>query len=448
MKVKLNNYWHLLSIPFMLFTVWLWSFPMYGPLLAVSGEKITVVFLLFLFSHSLGVLSYGFIMDYFYKKNKINYNIELRWILLFSFLLLFLTIIFPYLAPSFFMLLIILIGFLSGSLVVFYLYYISVTTAVDSRGRVLAFIFFLAGLFSIVFLLLPFNNWMFIFNGLFLLAPFLLISRPIKYNQVETSLKFSETNNMYWISLVLLVIMFYTGGGLMYNLLYADIISNSKISFDIGFLFYPIIVLPAGYFADRKGRITLISIGLCFSGLGFLLLFIVDTLNSLSLVLLQSGFALMDLFLLLTLMDWTDFFTNRKFIGIGLFLNVITIFISSIPFLGKSISNLINIRYWPIIGLTLVILIIPLLNFIKETRTKIIDNSPIEFEELCNKFSISPREKEVISLLLEGKDTGTITGLLNISYNTLKTHLKNIYRKTDTSSQTELILFIFKNTIN
>ena len=441
----IKKYWHTLTIPFMFFTIWLWSFPMYGPLIIVTGEHSNAIFLLFLLSHALGLFFYGFFIDYFYKLDNANVNLEIKIILIFSFLISFFTIIFPYLSPNLIKPVIVIIGLLSGPLVVFYLYYLSVTNVDGSRARVLGLIFFLAGIAFMVFLLLPFGNWMFTLNGLFLLAPLLLIDKDLKRKKTISGLIFTKTKRIYWISLVLLVIMFYVGSGIMYNLLYTDIIFANKSSLDLGFLFYPVVVLPAGFLADKKGRKYLINIGLSFSGLGFLLLFLFDILNSLSLILLQSSFAVMDLFVLLTLIDWTDYFANRKFIGIGLFLNVIVIFLSSLPFLENSVLNFIPVKYWPVAGLTAVMLIIPLLNLIKETGK---NNSSIDLEKWCTAYSISPREKEIISLLLAGKDTKTITDLLFISYNTLKTHLRNIYRKTATSSQTELILFIWKATKN
>lgn len=443
-----KRYWHSLTIPFTLFTVWLWSFPMYGPLLVTLGENTYTTFLLFLVSHALGLLFYGFIIDYLTKLKKININLELRIIFTFSFVISFLTIVFPYLSPYFLKPVIIIIGLLSGPLVVFYLYYQSVTNVDGTRAGVLGLIFFLAGIIFVIFLLIPATNWMFLLNGLFLLAPLLLINQNLKKKEISTNLDGSKTANLYWVSLILLVIMFYIGGGLMYNLLYTNIMSANSSCFDLGFLFYPLIVLPAGFLADKKGRRYLINIGLCFSGLGFLLMFIGDSFNSLSLILLQGGFAVMDLFVFLTLMDWTDYFANRKFIGAGLFLNVIIVFMSSLPFLGRGVSDLISVKYWPVTGLVFVLLVIPLLNFIKETSLNIVINRSIDVANLCDELAISPREREVINLLLEGKDTKTISDLLFISYNTLKTHLRNIFRKTKTGSQTELILFIWKKTKN
>lgn len=427
---------------------------MYGPLLTQIDMSTSVVFMLFLLSHAVGLLFYGFIVEYLSRSKDIDHNKELKLILLISVLLSFLTIIFPLLSQRFIIPVILLIGFFSGSLVVFYLYHISISIMDGRRGRILGFIFFLAGTILIPFLLIPYGSWMYVINGLLLMSPFLLLRDGLTRSKDMISNKnLSDVDTSYWLSLIFLVILFYIGGGLMYNLLYAELLTNKKVFFDIGFLFYPLIVLPVGIIADKKGRRLLINIGLFFSGLGFLLLLIFDYFNSLPMILLQSSFAVMDLFIFLVLMDWTDYFKSRLFIGTGLFLNVIIIFISGLPFLGGRISDIVPINLWPAVGLISILLIIPLLNFIKETylirqSKDILTKENDNLDSFCKQHSISPREKEVILFLLEGKDTGTITELMSISYNTLKTHLRNIYRKTDTGSQSELILSIWRNTRN
>jgi DNA-binding CsgD family transcriptional regulator len=51
-----------------------------------------------------------------------------------------------------------------------------------------------------------------------------------------------------------------------------------------------------------------------------------------------------------------------------------------------------------------------------------------KFEQLTN------REKEIISLIIEGKTNKQIADILYISYETVKTHRKNIFRKLETSN--------------
>lgn len=449
---KIKKYWHPVTIPMGLFTAWLWSFPMYGPLLTFVPGRINLLFLTFLLSHALGLLTYVFIIDYFYSKKKIKFKFELKLCLIFSSLIGFLTIFFPFLSSAFLIPVMVIIGFLSGPVIVFFLFYLS-RVEENKRGRILGLIFFLAGIISIPFLLFPVAIWMYILNGIFLFSSFLLLNVTGEKDTGSFSLEFEKVKVSYWIGLILLIIMFYIGGGLMYSLSYNEIFSSLDSNFDFGFLFYMATALPVGFFADKRGRKYLINIGLSFSGLGFLLmlLFTGDLLNSFSLGLLQSGFAAMDLFVFLTLIDWTAHFKSRKLIGAGLFFNVIVIFISSWSFLGGYVGNLISHAYIPAIGLFFILLMIPLLNIIKETaplqqKLNNLQNKKLYIKSWYDKYSLTPREREVTNLLLDGNSTSEIVETLSISHNTLKTHLKNIYRKTNTGGQTELILLIWKET--
>lgn len=60
-------------------------------------------------------------------------------------------------------------------------------------------------------------------------------------------------------------------------------------------------------------------------------------------------------------------------------------------------------------------------------------------EEWLRQCCLTPQEKKITQLLLEGLSNKEITHELYISINTLKTHLRNIYRKTDTANRRELV---------
>lgn len=53
-------------------------------------------------------------------------------------------------------------------------------------------------------------------------------------------------------------------------------------------------------------------------------------------------------------------------------------------------------------------------------------------------FGLTPRECEVVELILEGKGSPQIAESLFISLGTVKNHRKNIYQKLDIRSQAEL----------
>ncbi|NEN24638.1 PAS domain-containing protein [Cryomorpha ignava] len=58
--------------------------------------------------------------------------------------------------------------------------------------------------------------------------------------------------------------------------------------------------------------------------------------------------------------------------------------------------------------------------------------------------NLTKRENEVMELILEGIDGYAISKKLGISYNTVKTHRKNIFQKTGCSSAPELMHYIRK----
>jgi len=65
-----------------------------------------------------------------------------------------------------------------------------------------------------------------------------------------------------------------------------------------------------------------------------------------------------------------------------------------------------------------------------------LEASKIEFYK---KFNISEREKEIIELLIEGMPNIEIAEKLCISINTVKTHVQNIYQKTNVSNRVQLL---------
>ena len=56
----------------------------------------------------------------------------------------------------------------------------------------------------------------------------------------------------------------------------------------------------------------------------------------------------------------------------------------------------------------------------------------------ANSYHLSPREREVLGMLLEGKDNRSIANELVLAEGTIKTHVHNIMKKTGASSRDEL----------
>ncbi|MFK5855194.1 MAG: response regulator transcription factor [Bacteroidota bacterium] len=60
---------------------------------------------------------------------------------------------------------------------------------------------------------------------------------------------------------------------------------------------------------------------------------------------------------------------------------------------------------------------------------------------------LTPKEEEIIALLAKGKNNHDIADEIFISYNTIKTHRKNISRKLQLSTTAEIIQYYYKNYI-
>jgi DNA-binding NarL/FixJ family response regulator len=60
---------------------------------------------------------------------------------------------------------------------------------------------------------------------------------------------------------------------------------------------------------------------------------------------------------------------------------------------------------------------------------------------------LTPKEEQIIALIAAGRSSQEIADELFISYNTIKTHRKNIYRKLDLNTNGELIKYYFENYI-
>ncbi|MBN2444068.1 MAG: response regulator [Spirochaetales bacterium] len=67
------------------------------------------------------------------------------------------------------------------------------------------------------------------------------------------------------------------------------------------------------------------------------------------------------------------------------------------------------------------------------------DEGFYHFEENCRKFGFTKKEKEIAGLLLKGKEDKEVAYELHISYNTLRTHVKNIYNKCRVQNKVELV---------
>ncbi len=68
-------------------------------------------------------------------------------------------------------------------------------------------------------------------------------------------------------------------------------------------------------------------------------------------------------------------------------------------------------------------------------------------ERLAELYRLTPREAELVALLIDGLDPRAAAERLEISFNTVRSHLAQVFVKTGTHRQTELISLILRSTI-
>lgn len=74
---------------------------------------------------------------------------------------------------------------------------------------------------------------------------------------------------------------------------------------------------------------------------------------------------------------------------------------------------------------------------------KLLDKTqPYSAEYLAQNHGLTPAESRVASLLSQGRSYQLIADELNIGKETIKTHSRSIYRKTNTTNQTDFVLFM------
>lgn len=154
----------------------------------------------------------------------------------------------------------------------------------------------------------------------------------------------------------------------------------------------------------------------------------------------------------ITLLMFTAKILDDKTTRFNLFYTIIcfTCFAFSSMFLKKTLLP-VDIRILSIVMMifniiiALVLIIVNLLGYMEIRNTK---NTPIgEINRNLPKYKIinpaevlTPKEKIVFDLLLEGLTLRQIAGELSMKYDSVNFHYKNIYRKLEVNSKIELIL--------
>jgi DNA-binding CsgD family transcriptional regulator len=73
--------------------------------------------------------------------------------------------------------------------------------------------------------------------------------------------------------------------------------------------------------------------------------------------------------------------------------------------------------------------------------------SPATVAAPATRGRLTPREREIVQLLAEGKSTKEVAVALGLSVKTAETHRSNIMRKLELHSVSDLVLYAVRNNI-
>lgn len=263
----------------------------------------------------------------------------------------------------------------------------------------------------------------------------------------------------YPTKLILLIVLFYAAGGSMYKLAglkyaYADLFWLSNLSY------LAVVAVAAGilHFAPDLDLRLLYRPVLPLLAAGFVLFpFLAGARSFVSFLLLQAGFALFDMYTWL-LIVYIARGSSRPVpvMGLGMFWITISICGGNLAF--SAIAPLIPVQRRPDSLAVLAGLVALLASLVfqdkKETFAgwamgapavrmgddpKAGRDRPSECGRVVAGRQLTPREAEILALLLKGRNNPFISERLNISPNTLKFHLRNIYQKFAVGDRQELL---------
>lgn len=270
------------------------------------------------------------------------------------------------------------------------------------------------------------------------------------------------------IRLVIAVVVFYLVGGFFNKLLYVSSPYPSQESFWITNVAYGGVAVLAAlvlfHYPDMDLRF-LYRPALPLLGVGFLLF---PTLHALAplvpFALFQGGFALFDAYTWLLFAYLASCHEKPAAVfGYGLFLITGSILTGELAFTSLfSIATSADTTWISIAGAASMLAATLIFQDSPETfagwrlRANIVEvfelaaaNATTEengdpatndaLERFCPEHSLTLREREIILLLIKGRNNPFIREQLNISNNTLKTHLRNLYRKLSVSNRQELL---------
>jgi DNA-binding CsgD family transcriptional regulator len=459
---------------------WLLSFPFYGPVLSVAappleylGFSMPLIFIIF---HTLTYLLAGFIFK--------NANLW-KMLMFFSLGITIGTVTLLYFSPfSIWPWAMALLGVSAAVYIIGWTYPYTFYVSLGGRLKLMASVIIGANIVFIIFNLLSTRispSMLFILSVIPLgLALLPLIYFPAHVGQKTPLSAPADKRPILSGPLPLIISLFVIGlylcAGIKYNIVLPFINEASPLLINYRYLPYVAILLIIWHFGERLQRSFLIYMGISLLGLAFVS-FALNYQDKagmfLTSVLIEAAFACLDLYIWTTLGDLAFIYgTPFKFFGFVLAAMLSSILagkLISTEFLKLAEYSRFFTALFAAAAIFLTYTVVPWLNELIQREmyqffgsdkksaqaAEHDEDTAMEKKTEQNPFDqavklllpgqkLTPREIEVVALLLNGFTNGEIAAQLSISENTLKTHLRNIYPKFGVLQKKELLLLVFE----
>jgi len=310
---------------------------------------------------------------------------------------------------------------------------------------------------------------------------FLFLSLKQSFKQESTLLVdkiFPFEAKLLWM-----LFIFYLVGGSFYRIIYLSSTYPAPGSYWLTNLIYCTVTIAAGIaiaFFHKNKIITLFKPTLLLLGAGFILFpLCFKEYDLIPFTLFQSGFAFFDIFVWLLFTEIAKQKKPFRVFAVGYFLVTFSIllgeiffthiisffpeadqldtislsaalimFLAALAFNEKRTSNSLSNSTSGSAENSISLEVPPIIDESSLSPDKTLPDSPFSntkeqsepsLEDFLAPYNLTSREVEIVTLLLQGRNNPYIRESLNISPNTLKTHLRNIFRKFSISNRQELL---------
>jgi len=458
---------------------WLLSFPFFGPVLSTVAPSLEHLGLpisnVFVFFHALTYLLAGLLLK----------DIKLWKMLMFSSLGITIVIVtalpfspFPLWPGA-----MAILGVSAAVYVIGWAFPYSAYVSLGSRLRLMASVIIGANIVFIIFNLLSTRispSLLLVLSGIPLWFALLTMLYFPAYGELKVILPDPANKRTVFPVPVMLIISLFVAGlylcaGFLYKIIKPYIGTASPLLIDYRYLPYIVVLLIVWHFGERLQRYFLVYLGVSLLGLAFVSFALIYRSTAgmfLTTVLIEAAFACLDLFIWTTLGDLAFIYgSSFKFFGLVLAAKLSSIFVG-----GLISVNLLQVVGYPHLYTSLfaaaaIFLTYTVVPWLNERMQKDLycffssynkysegpqedENASMEdclgqspfgraIELLLPEQKLTPRETEIVALLLQGLANGEIAAQLHISENTLKTHLRKIYPKFGVAQKKELLCRVF-----